>query len=186
MAILEVGINIGMKNLVEIKYYSSSDNVLDPNLRAGFLTALESFTSEVFGDDISVISLGSFKLVCYCEMIRLPGTEEENRQPLLSYAIIERGTEVNIIKEQLNEIITYFLNRFSLNDIFSKKPKYFKAFYSRIDEILGDLKLKTEDRFRSIFGEKEEKEEEEQREKKKKKKKKEEEEKEKEKKEEEK
>jgi hypothetical protein len=158
MAILEVGINIGMKSLVEIKYYRSSDNLLDPNLRAGFLTALESFTSEVFGDDISVISLGSFKLVCYCEMIRLPGNEQENKQPLLSYAIIEKGTEVNIVKEQLNEIITYFLNRFSLNDIFSKKPKYFKNFNSRIDEILGDLKLKTEDRFRSIFGEKEEEE----------------------------
>jgi len=151
MAILEVGINIGMKNLVEIKYYSSTDNVLDPNLRAGFLTALESFTSEVFGDDINVISLASFKLVCYCEMIQIPGNEEENKQPLLSFAIIEKGTEVSIVKEQLNEIITYFLNRYSLNDIFSKKPKYFNDFESRINEILGDLKLKTEDRFRSIF-----------------------------------
>lgn len=151
MAILEVGINIGMKNLVEIKYYSSSDDVLDPNLRAGFLTALESFTSEVFGDDINVISLASFKLVCYCEMIQIPGDEAENMQPLLSFAIIEKGTEVPVVKEQLNEIITYFLNRYSLNDIFSKKPKYFKDFESRINEILGDLKLKTEDRFRSIF-----------------------------------
>ncbi|MBY8990567.1 MAG: hypothetical protein KGD58_07425 [Candidatus Lokiarchaeota archaeon] len=151
MAILEVGINIGMKSLIEIKYYSSSDNVLDPNLRAGFLTALESFTSEVFGDDINVISLASFKLVCYCEMIQIPGSEAENKQPLLSFAIIEKGTEVPVVKEQLDEIVTYFLNRYSLNDIFSKKPKYFKDFEPRINEILGDLKLKTEDRFRSIF-----------------------------------
>ena len=99
MAILEVGINIGMKSLIEIKYYSSSDNVLDPNLRAGFLTALESFTSEVFGDDINVISLASFKLVCYCEMIQIPGNEAENKQPLLSFAIIEKGTEVPVVKE---------------------------------------------------------------------------------------
>ncbi len=151
MAILEVGINIGMTSLIEIKYYSSSDNVLDPNLRAGFLTALESFTSEVFGDDINVISLASFKLVCFCEMIQMPGNEVENKQPLLSFAIIEKGTEVPVVKEQLNEIITYFLNRYSLNDIFSKKPKYFIDFEPRINEILGDLKLKTEDRFRSIF-----------------------------------
>ncbi len=151
MAILEVGINIGMKNLIEIKYYLSSDNILDPNLRAGFLTALESFTSEVFGDDINVISLASFKLVCYCEMIQMPSNDIENKQPLLSFAIIEKGTEVQVVKEQLHEIITYFLNRYSLNDIFSKKPKYFKEFESRINEILGDLKLKTEDRFRSIF-----------------------------------
>lgn len=161
MAILECGINLGIENLVEIKYYSSSDNILDPNLRAGFLTALESFTSEVFGDDISIISLASFKLVCSCEMIQLPGNEAENKQPLLSYAIIEKGTDPSIVKQYLSDIISYFLNRFSLNDIFSKKPKYFKIFESRINEILGDLKLKTEDRFRSIFGREEAGEEEE-------------------------
>ena len=122
MAILEVGINVGMQNLVEIKYYSSSDNVLDPNLRAGFLSALESFTSEVFGDDINVISLASFKLVCYCEMIRLPTDDANNKQPLLSYAIIEKGTDASIVKEQLNQIISHFLNRYPLNDIFSKSP----------------------------------------------------------------
>ena len=151
MAILEVGINLGMRNLVEIRYYSSSDNVLDPNLRAGFLTALESFTSEVFGDDINVISLASFKLVCYCEMIKLPTDEADNKQPLLSYAIIEKGTDASVVKEQLNQIIIYFLNRYPLNDIFSKKPKYFRQFENRINEVLGDLKLKTEDRFRSLF-----------------------------------
>ncbi len=151
MAILEVGINIGMRNLVEIKYYSSSDDVLDPNLRAGFLTALESFTSEVFGDNINVISLASFKLVCFCEMITLPSDDETNKQPLLSYAIIEKATDVTVVKRQLNQIITYFLNRYPLNDIFSKKPKYFKQFEIRINEVLGDLKLKTEDRFRSLF-----------------------------------
>ena len=84
-------------------------------------------------------------------MIQMPGNEVENKQPLLSFAIIEKGTEVPVVKEQLNEIITYFLNRYSLNDIFSKKPKYFIDFEPRINEILGDLKLKTEDRFRSIF-----------------------------------
>ncbi len=151
MAILEIGINLGMRNLVEIKYYSSSDNVLDPNLRAGFLTALESFTSEVFGDDINVISLASFKLVCYCEMITLPSDDLNNKQPLLSYAIIEKGTDASVVKQQLSQIISYFLNRYPLNDIFSKKPKYFRQFESRINEILGDLRLKTEDRFRSLF-----------------------------------
>ncbi|MFX1417752.1 MAG: hypothetical protein ACFE9N_02400 [Promethearchaeota archaeon] len=152
MAILEIGINLGMRNLVGIKYYSSSDNILDPNLRAGFLTALESFTSEVFGDDINVISLASFKLVCYCEMITLPNDKSiNNKQPLLSYAIIEKGTDASVVKEQLSQIISYFLNRYSLNDIFSKKPRYFKEFEIRINELLGDLRLKTEDRFRSIF-----------------------------------
>ena len=151
MAILEVGVNLGTKNLIEIKYYSSSDNVLDADLRAGFLSALESFTTEVFGDNINVVSLASFKLVCYSEMIALPGDDPNNKQPLLSYAIIEKETDTTLVKQYLTEILSYFLNRYSLNDIFEKKYKYFKTFESRINEILGDLKLKTEDRFRSIF-----------------------------------
>ena len=150
MAILEVGINLGVHNLIEIKYYSSSDNLLDPNLRAGFLSALESFTNEVFGDDINVVSLASFKLVCYCDLVALPN-DPSNNQPLLSYAIIEKETDAEIVKKLLSQLNSHFLNRYSLNDIFSKKDKYFKKFADRINEILGDLKLKTEDRFRSIF-----------------------------------
>jgi len=151
MAILEVGINLGTRNIIEIKYYSSSDNILDPDLRAGFLSALESFTNEVFGDDINVVSLASFKLVCYCDLISLPTDDSTNKQPLLSYAIVEKETDAEIVKKQLIAINSHFLNRYSLNDIFSKKGKFFKNFESRIDDILGDLKLKTEDRFRSIF-----------------------------------
>jgi hypothetical protein len=150
MAILEIGINLGGRNLLEIKYYSSSD-ALDPNLRAGFLSALESFTTEVFGDDINVVSLASYKLVCFCEMISLPSNDKNNKEPLLYYAIIEKETETNIVKTHLQTINAYFLNRYSLNDIFSKKKKYFKKFEDRINKILGDLKMKTEDRFRSIF-----------------------------------
>ncbi|MFW9990345.1 MAG: hypothetical protein ACFFC3_17015, partial [Candidatus Odinarchaeota archaeon] len=95
--------------------------------------------------------LASFKLVCYCEMITLPTNDLNNKQPLLSYAIIEKGTDASVVKQQLDQIISYFLNRYPLNDIFSKKPKYFRQFEKRINEILGDLRLKTEDRFRSLF-----------------------------------
>ncbi|MFO7797072.1 MAG: hypothetical protein ACQERB_13715 [Promethearchaeati archaeon] len=154
MTVLELGINLGSRNIFERKYYTTSNNPLDPNLRAGFLSALESFTSEVFGDDINVVSLASFKLVCYSEMVSLPLSEEEddNTQPLLFFAIIEKGTDAEIVKKELINISRTFLNRFSRNDIFAKKKKYFeKKFTSRVDDILGDLKLKTEDRFRSIF-----------------------------------
>ncbi len=151
MAILELGINLGIRNILNKKYYDSDTGVgLDPELRAGFLSALESFTSEVFGDDINVISLASFKLVCYCELISLPN-DESNKQPLISFAITEKETDSEIIKRHLEEISSHFLNRYSLNDIFSKKEKFFKKFERRVDEIIGDLKLKTEDRFRSIF-----------------------------------
>ena len=150
MAVLECGINIGNRNLIEVRYYASSD-VLDPNLRAGFLSALESFTTEVFSDSINVVSLASFKLVCFCEMVALPGDDEDNTQPLLAYAIIEKETESEVVKRLLNQIIMTFQNRYSVLDIFEKKPKYFRKFDIRISDILGDLKMKTEDRFKSLF-----------------------------------
>ena len=151
MAILELGINLGIRNILNIRYYDSDTGVgLDPELRAGFLSALESFTTEVFGDDINVISLASFKLVCFCELISLPN-DETNKQPLISFAITEKETDSDIIKKHLEKITSHFLNRYSLNDIFSKKEKFFKKFENRVDDIIGDLKLKTEDRFRSIF-----------------------------------
>ncbi len=150
MAVLECGINIGNRNLIEVRYYASSD-VLDPNLRAGFLSALESFTTEVFSDSINVVSLASFKLVCFCEMVALPGDDEDNTQPLLAYAIIEKETESEVVKRLLNKIIMTFTNRYSVLDIFEKKPKYFRKFDIRISDILGDLKMKTEDRFKSLF-----------------------------------
>ena len=150
MAVLECGINIGNRNLIEVRYYVSSD-VLDPNLRAGFLSALESFTTEVFSDSINVVSLASFKLVCFCEMVALPGEDKDDTQPLLAYAIIEKETESEVVKRLLNEIIMTFTNRYSVLDIFEKKPKYFRKFEIRISNILGDLKMKTEDRFKSLF-----------------------------------
>jgi len=140
-----------MKNLVEIKYYSSSDNVIDPNIRAKFLTGLRSFITEVYGDKINVISLSNFEIVCYYKMVQLPSKLADKPQPLLSFAIIEKGTEHGFVKQHLKEIISNFLNQYALNDIFSKEPKYFMEFEPQIDEILGDLRLKIDDRIRSIF-----------------------------------
>ncbi|MFX1380570.1 MAG: hypothetical protein ACFFA4_16890 [Promethearchaeota archaeon] len=152
MAVLEVGINVGMKNLMDIKYYSSSDNILDPNIRAKFLSGLKSCFTEVFGDKINVIALSNFEIVCYFKTIELPGKMDSDAQPLLSFAIIEKGTNHNFVKQHLKEIISNFLNRYPINDIFSKKPKYFKDFVSKIDEILADLRFRVGDRIKSVFG----------------------------------
>ena len=151
MAVLEVGINLGLENLVDIKYYSSSDKILNPNIRAKFLAGIKDFITEVFGDKIKVISLSSFEIVCYYKMVQLPSKLVKKPQPLLLFAIIEKGTKHSFVKKHLREINSDFLNQYSLNDIFSKKPKYFKNFVPRIDEILGDLRFKLEDRLRTVF-----------------------------------
>jgi len=148
MAVLEVGINLGLRNLVAIKYYSSVDKVLDPKIRAKFLTGLEDYISEVFDDKINVISFSNFQIVCYYKMIQLPNKEP---QLLLSFAIIEKDTDANLVKQHLKKIISSFRKQFELQEIISKKPETFKQFEPQIDKILGDLKLKIEDRIGLLF-----------------------------------
>ena len=84
-------------------------------------------------------------------MVALPGEDASNTQPLLAYAIIEKETESEVVKGLLEEIIVTFMNRYSLLNVFEKKTKYFRKFEVRISDILGDLKMKTEDRFKSLF-----------------------------------
>ena len=90
MAVLEIGINLGLKKLLEIKYYSSADNILDPSIRNRFLSGLEDYINEVFGDEIYVISLSNFEIICYYEMVQTSKDKEEILQPLLVFAIIEK------------------------------------------------------------------------------------------------
>ena len=144
---MEVGINLGNRNIIESIYYTSSD-VLDPQLRAGFLSALESMTTDFVDDDYNEISLASFKLVCLSKMIT---DDKYNTHPLIAYAIIEKETDSNIIKQLLNEVLQVFLNRYSLNDIFSEEREFFRKFEERINQIFGDLIVKSQDQFKSIF-----------------------------------
>ena len=151
MAVLEIGINIGLKKLLEIKYYSSADNVLDPNIRARFLSGIEDFINEVFGDKINVISLSSFEIICYFKMVQNSKKKIDVIQPLLIFAIIEKGTDHDFVYQHLKEIYSLFLNNYEIDDIFTKGSKFFKKFKPKIDEILGDLRLKLDDRIRTVF-----------------------------------
>jgi len=145
MVILEVGINLELRNILEVKYYLSSDDGLDSNLRTGFLSALESFSSEAFGDDFGVISLASYKLVYYYEEISSPLDEKRENIPLLFYAIIEKGTDIDVVKDGLRELHSIFLNRYSLRDIITRKKDYFKGFQTRIDKTFNNLSQKMEE-----------------------------------------
>ncbi|HEA70368.1 MAG TPA: hypothetical protein ENH98_00420, partial [archaeon] len=119
MAILEVGISLEMKRLVEIKYYSSSDNILDHTFSrtTRFLAGLENFITEVYGDEIRVISLSDFEIICYPKLIPLQNKETISDQVLLIYAIIEKGIERDFVNRHLQEIIADFLKKYDLNEI---------------------------------------------------------------------
>jgi len=151
MAVLELGINLGSRNLLEVKYYSDSDKILNPKYRAKFLAGLENYVSEVYGDKMNVISFPNFQIVCYYKMLKLASIDLDNAEPLLAYAIIEKGTNPAFVKKNLKEIITEFLNCFPVNEIICEDIEIFKEFEEQINQILGDLRFKLDDRINSIF-----------------------------------
>ncbi|MHA1192631.1 MAG: hypothetical protein ACTSP9_10090 [Promethearchaeota archaeon] len=151
MAVLEVGINLGSRSLLEVKYYSDSDNILKPKYRAKFLSGLESYVSEVYGDKMNVISFPNFQIVCYYKMLKLASIDLDNAEPLLAYAIIEKGTDPAFVKKNLKEIISKFLNYFPVNEIICEDIMIFKEFEEQIGNILGDLRFKLDDRINTIF-----------------------------------
>ncbi|MHA1985784.1 MAG: hypothetical protein ACW98D_04000 [Promethearchaeota archaeon] len=151
MAVLEVGIQLDKKPLVEIKYYSTSDNVLEPRMRAQFLTGVGDFLGEAFGDEINVISLSDLKLIVYLKKIHESKEENTETKTLLSFAIIEQDTDPNFVKKHLKKIISVFRKQYPLSDILSKKTPHFHKFKPQINEILGDLRFKIDDRLRSLF-----------------------------------
>ena len=151
MAILELGVNFGPKNLLTVKYYSDSDNVISPELRAKFLTGLEDFVSEVYGDKMNVISFSNFQIVCYYKMIQLTDTDLDNSVPLLVFAIIEKETDPIFVKKHLKEILIEFLKEFEVHEIICEDIETFEHFDQKIEAILGDLRFKLDDRISSLF-----------------------------------
>jgi len=151
MAILEIGINFGPRNLLSVKYYSDSDTVIDPKLRAKFLTGLKDFVSEVYGDKMKIISFSNFQIVCYYKMLTLSKLDLDNAAPLLVFAIVEKDTNPDFVKKHLKQIHAEFLNQFEVHEIICEDTEIFNDFNKTIDAILGDLKFNLDDRISSLF-----------------------------------
>jgi hypothetical protein len=84
-------------------------------------------------------------------MVQISKDEEEILQPLLVFAIIEKKTDHDFVLQHLKKINSLFLEKYDLRDIFSKESKFFMKFKTKVDEILGDLRFKLEDRIRTVF-----------------------------------
>ncbi|MHA1730006.1 MAG: hypothetical protein ACTSWY_14950 [Promethearchaeota archaeon] len=155
MAIFETGIIINGNILVEKKYYDSA-NALDHQMRAGLLAAVDGFAKEAFNTELDSFTLSSYTLVALSEQISVPTTEynktpEQKKYTLLMFAIIEKDTNEKAVKNCMRQTLEQFKNRYSINDIITKEPKYFKKFAKRFDKVFKDLTLKSEDRFGSMF-----------------------------------
>ena len=152
IAILETAILYNSTNLVEEQYYST-ENVLDKGIRNGLLQAIKNLTNEAFGEDIQSFSLGNYSIIIVSHDIEVPTINDSTTESpsLMMYAIVDKKTDEKIVIKAMNSILTHFLNRYSWNDIQNLRLKKFKKFKSRLEKIFGDLILRSEDRFKSLF-----------------------------------
>ncbi len=150
MAILETSILFQGTTLLEKQFYSTED-VLDKKIRNSLLQAIAGLAKEAFGDTIQSFSLGSYSIVLYSHEIQEP-MNPSHVETLQMYCIIEKGTDEKAIKNAMADAINQFLNTYSRNAIFDKKIRKFRDFPDRLENIFKDLILKSEDRFKSLFG----------------------------------
>ncbi len=134
--------------MVSREYYSSGTS-LDKNLRAGLLSAISGFAKEAFKDNIESFSLSNYEIVCQVKPVRVPG--ENNDSTVLTFAIIDKGTNSKTVKKNLKKITSAFLGRYSLLDVRKGNTTFFDEFGERMDNIFKDLRLRSEDRFKSVF-----------------------------------
>ncbi len=148
MAILEAGLMFEGITLVSQAYYTTGVK-LDEHLRAGMLSAITGFAKEAFEDHIESFSLSKYEIVCRGKPVRVPGYERD--ATVLAFAIIEKDTDIQLVKETIIKVLEAFVNRYSILEITSGNISKFEPFKKRMDDIFVDLRLKSEDRFKSIF-----------------------------------
>lgn len=70
MVIFELGIVNNGVPIISKQYYKEHGMSVDPLLRGGFLSALDSFATEVFADEMESFSMKNFKIVLLSRLFR--------------------------------------------------------------------------------------------------------------------
>ncbi|MBD3195693.1 MAG: hypothetical protein GF317_11585 [Candidatus Lokiarchaeota archaeon] len=136
MAILEIGLNLEKKHILNIQYDNfKSTKDWDPSLRAGFISFLDSFSKNVYGKNLDMIKMKDFQMIFHSKIIE-SFTEPKEQKPLICYCITDNSKNKNIQKDILKEILEQFLNRYAIFDIFTKDEKYFVEFKPRVKSLV--------------------------------------------------
>ncbi|TFH28161.1 MAG: hypothetical protein E4G98_05555 [Promethearchaeota archaeon] len=155
MAILEIAISYQSETLLEKQFYST-DNVLDKQIRNSLLQTISGVVNEAFGEEIQSFSLGKYTITIITHDLNQnsgfsPDAPNQIADPLMMYCIVDQNSDDKTVLKTMREALSHFTNRFSTFDIQQKKIKKFTKFDKRLDVIFGDLILKSEDRFKSLF-----------------------------------
>ena len=146
MVIYELGIIKAGVPLVSKLYYKEHSIPVDPVLRSGFLSALNSFASQAFADEIESFTMKNFRIVLLSREIII-----DKPTNLISYCIGDKKLNLKLAKKALNRVLDEFLALYDIKNLPANLNEYNK-FLQILDDIIGDFAKKPEDRLKSIFG----------------------------------
>ncbi len=143
MAVIEAGLIVNGIPLIRSEYYPTETEV-DPFIRTGLLTAIQTFASKAFSDEAQEMQLKKYSIVI---KDLNPGTNEQ----LLLYSIAEKGTDISELRRRLANLEKKLdLTRVILDTpVMTSEIRQIKKI---IDKELKDLCLKPADRAKNIFG----------------------------------
>ncbi len=147
MSVREVGLMATGLAIVRKQYAERTvDGETNPILRDGLLTAIGDFAAEVFQDQLEIFQMKDNTIVILSGRTLMDGQEET----LLTYAVCDRQVPQKSVREALKRIYSAFSDRFPELERQVYLTKY-EGFAKIIDEILGDLVLRPQDRVRRLL-----------------------------------
>ena len=146
MVIFELGIVKSGVPLVSRQYYKDYNVNVDPVLRGGFLSGLNAFVQEVFSDKIDSFSMENFKIAFISYFLK-----HTKGESIILYCIGDKNLNLKFANKALTYVLDKFLEKYNELKDFIGDVKIFDEFNQTIDDILGDLAKKPDDRFRSVF-----------------------------------
>ena len=101
-------------------------------------------------DEIQKFTLGTYTIVLLTQHI--PFTDiSEKKSHIHIYCIVNKNTDIEWLRKVMKNTLSSFTSRFTSYDIINHNRSKFTIFDERVDQILGDLIYKKEDRFRNVF-----------------------------------
>jgi len=145
LVIYELGIIHAGVPIISKQYYEEHSGPVDPVLRGGFLSALNSFAAQAFSDEIESFNMKNFKIVLLTHR-----NKDDESINLISYCIGDKKLNLKLAKRALVKILDEFISRYGTTNLPADLSEY-DEFIPIFDKILGDLVKKPEDRLKSIF-----------------------------------
>lgn len=114
-------------------------------IRDGLISAIQTFAQRALQEQVESFVMSGTIIIISCKPVILRQREEM----LCAFAICDRDAPEKLVNEALTKILAIFIQTQVIRSYGSSRM--YARFEKRIDEILGDLLLRPEDRVALLF-----------------------------------